>query len=277
MIEIPEALVISKQLNTELSGKVIVGASAGMHPHKFTWYSGEPGEYNSKLTGRTVKKAYNHAARIFVELDNGMALVFGEGTRFALHHFGTKRPVKWQLLVDFENDLSLSVSIQMYGFILLEHKDGITNKYIVDSVEIPSPLDKDFDFEYFKQLYDKFQNTKMSTKEFLAAGQRIPGLGNGVLHDILFNARLHTKQKLRDYSERDLDTLYNSIINTLQEMVDGGGRDTEKGLYGESGGYKTKMSKYTVGKACPVCGHIIEKQSYMGGSIYFCPGCQKVQ
>jgi len=34
--------------------------------------------------------------------------------------------------------------------------------------------------------------------------------------------------------------------------------------------------RFTEGlKACLNCGSIIQKQAYMGGSIYFCPGCQK--
>ncbi|MBN2736855.1 MAG: hypothetical protein JXR70_07745 [Spirochaetales bacterium] len=28
-------------------------------------------------------------------------------------------------------------------------------------------------------------------------------------------------------------------------------------------------------KPCPVCGHLIEKANYMGGSIYFCAACQR--
>ncbi len=59
------------------------------------------------------------------------------------------------------------------------------------------------------------------------------------------------------------------------DMARQGGRDTEKDLFGNFGGYITLMSKNTVGKACPVCGGLIQKQAYMGGSIYFCPSCQK--
>lgn len=44
----------------------------------------------------------------------------------------------------------------------------------------------------------------------------------------------------------------------------------------KASGYKTKLSKNTVDKPCPVCGNIIKKEAYMGGSIYFCPTCQKL-
>jgi formamidopyrimidine-DNA glycosylase len=109
----------------------------------------------------------------------------------------------------------------------------------------------------------------------LATEQRIPGLGNGVLQDILFNAKVHPKRKLKDISDYEINNIYKSIIKTIKDMDTKGGRDTEKNLFGEPGGYKTILSKNTVGKPCTVCGTLIKKEAYMGGSIYYCPECQK--
>lgn len=275
MIELPEALVLSEQLNNEIGGKIIVNAVAGRHPHKFAWFSGAPEDYCEKLTGRKIINIYPKSSRIFIELDDGMALVFGEGTRIRRLAPGVKRPIKHQLLIDFMDDSSIIVTIQMYGFILLENIKSITNKYVVSSMENPSPYSEDFNKEYFDKLLDECKGSNLSTKAFLATEQRIPGLGNGVLQDILFNARLHPRLKLKDFNDEDADNLYNSIKITLDEMGDKGGRDTEKDLYGSPGAYKSIMSKYTVGTPCPSCGELIEKQSYMGGSIYVCPSCQR--
>ncbi len=110
----------------------------------------------------------------------------------------------------------------------------------------------------------------------LATNQRIPGLGNGVLQDILFNAGIHPKRKEETFAESDLEILFNSIKSTLSEMTVKGGRDSEKDLFGLTGGYRTKAGKYTAGKHCPKCAGIIKKETYMGGSIYYCPGCQEL-
>ena len=115
---------------------------------------------------------------------------------------------------------------------------------------------------------------KLSVKAFLATEQRIPGLGNGVLQDILFNAKLNPRRKIGELSDSEIVGLFLSVKNTLKEMTAMGGRDTEKDLFGSDGGYKTKASKFTVGAACPVCSREIVKESYMGGSVYYCPGCQ---
>jgi formamidopyrimidine-DNA glycosylase len=117
---------------------------------------------------------------------------------------------------------------------------------------------------------------KLSIKAFLATQQRIPGLGNGVLQDILYNAKIHPKQKVISSSKKQQLNLYDSIKHTLQEMVDKNGRDTEKDLFSEKGGYATKMNKNTVGKTCDICESTILKASYLGGNIYFCSGCQKL-
>jgi formamidopyrimidine-DNA glycosylase len=101
-------------------------------------------------------------------------------------------------------------------------------------------------------------------------------LGNGVLQDILFNAKIHPKLKVSMLGDADRKRLFQSLKSTLKEMSEQGGRDTEKDLFGQPGGYKTKLSQNTVNQPCPVCGGVIVKQPYMGGSIYFCMGCQKI-
>ena len=58
-------------------------------------------------------------------------------------------------------------------------------------------------------------------------------------------------------------------------MIKDGGRDAEKDIYGNPGGYKTILSRLTYKSPCPRCGGTIIKESYMGGSVYYCPSCQK--
>ncbi|MDF2870055.1 MAG: Formamidopyrimidine-DNA glycolase, binding, partial [Anaerocolumna sp.] len=56
---------------------------------------------------------------------------------------------------------------------------------------------------------------------------------------------------------------------------EGGGRDTEKDLYGNPGGYITYMSKNTYGEPCTKCGYQIRKENFLGGTVYYCEHCQK--
>jgi formamidopyrimidine-DNA glycosylase len=137
----------------------------------------------------------------------------------------------------------------------------------------PSPLSEAFDRAYFDSLFD--ENTgDLSAKAFLATEQRIPGLGNGVLQDILWTAKIHPKQKMACLSRKEISQMYRAVKSVLQKMTDQGGRDTERDLFGCPGGYQTILSKNTVAKPCPVCGTIIRKEPYLGGSIYVCEDCQ---
>ena len=56
---------------------------------------------------------------------------------------------------------------------------------------------------YFYQIISPSDAQKLSLKALLATKQRIPGLGNGVLQDILFNAKMHPKRKVNRLSEDD--------------------------------------------------------------------------
>ena len=58
MIEAPEALILSEQLNQTIKGKRISFVSAGYTPHKFVWYYGDPAGYSEKLLHKTVGEVF---------------------------------------------------------------------------------------------------------------------------------------------------------------------------------------------------------------------------
>ena len=137
------------------------------------------------------------------------------------------------------------------------------------------PGTEDFDYAYFQELKKEASGT-LSMKAFLATEQRIPGLGNGVLQDILLQAGLHPKKKVGTVPESRWKQVYQAVTDTLEKMTAAGGRSTEKDLFGKPGRYPVMLSKNTVGKACPYCGTLIQKASYLGGTVYFCSRCQEL-
>jgi len=275
MLEIPEATVMAGQINDTLTGKRIVGIITAHSPHKFAWFSGQPEEYQGWLIGQTIDGA--SALGGMVEIQAGrVRLLFGDGVNLRFHSEGDKRPAKHQLLMDFEDGTALSASVQMYGGLWCFPEGTFQNPYYQAAVGKPSPLEREFDRVYFDTLLAAPEAGKMSAKAWLATEQRIPGLGNGVLQDILYNALIHPKRKIGSLDEGEKETLFRAIKDTLADMAVNGGRDTEKDLFGKAGGYKTKASKLTAGSTCPVCGGIIRRESYLGGSIYYCDRCQKI-
>ena len=273
MIEIPEAFVLARQLTTVLSGKVIRSAVAAQSPHAFAWYSGDPADYASRLSGKSLGAAVSRGGMVEMEVED-VALLFTDGINLRYHSSADQQPCKHQLLVEFEDATSLSATVAMYGGLWCFSHGSNDNPYYLAAHDKPSPLTDEFNDPYFSGLFLP-EHDKLSLKAFLATQQRIPGLGNGVLQDILYRASLHPKRKVNSLKAGDKEILFKAVKDVLSDMAQSGGRDTERDLFGNPGGYGTCMSKNTVGKACPACGSLIQKQAYLGGSIYFCPGCQK--
>ena len=272
MIELPESISLSKQLNEIVKGKTIQGVIANASPHKFAWLSGDSVAYNALLQGKVVGESRGVGGKVEIEAGDAR-IVLAEGINLRYIAAGETLPRKHQLLIEFSDGSALVCSVQMYGGLWAFKEGTFDNEYYLVAKQKPSPLSDVFDWNAFEDLAT--ENVKKSAKAFLATEQRIPGLGNGILQDILFNARVNPKTKVGLLSEPELKTLFDSVKTTLRQMADRGGRDTETDLFGNPGGYQTLMSKNGLNKPCSGCGGEIVKKAYMGGSVYYCPACQQ--
>lgn len=272
MIELPEALARAAELDKTIAGKTVAKVYPPSSPHKFCWFNGEPEAYDRQLRGREVQKAEGFG--IFVELrfSGDFGLCFNDGVNVRLLEPSAGLPEKYQLRIDFTDSWVLIFMVAMYGGILC-YEHTCDNEYYVLSKERLSPLADEFDEDYFRGLLAGVK-PGISAKAFLAAEQRIPGLGNGVLQDILFRAGIHPKKKTGKLTTEETERLFGSVKGVLAEMSRLGGRDTEKDIGGSPGKYPTVMSKNTYRNPCPICKGEIVKTAYLGGSVYYCPRCQ---
>lgn len=275
MIEIPESTTIAMQLNETVRGKKICRVITNASPHKFAFYHGDPADYNALLAGQVIGDSFGIGAMIEITAGD-RRVVLGDGANLRYYDDSGKTPSKHQLLLELDDESALVCTVQMYGAVLAFMEGTYDNKYYLVVKEKPQPLADAFDRVYFDTLRTEGSD-RISAKAFLATEQRIPGLGNGVLQDILFHAGIHPKRKMGTIREIEFDRLFRSVKDTLAEMTRLGGRDTEKDLFGSAGRYRTLLSKNTVGKPCPVCGADIQKTSYLGGAVYWCPMCQPLK
>jgi formamidopyrimidine-DNA glycosylase len=273
VIELPEAATLAAQSATALTGRTITAAEANHSPHAFTGFFGEPAHYPDMLVGQTITGARAWSGHVQIEADE-LRIVVTEGATPVLYSVGEKLPAKHQLRVDLDDGSSLVVSVAMYGGIQVFHDGENDNPYYALAMAKPSPLTDTFTSRYFADLLADDAASTLSAKAFLATQQRIPGLGNGVLHDIVWNARINPRRKVATLSDDERATLYASVTTTLAEMTAGGGRDTERTLFGHPGGYATVMSRKTLELPCPRCAGRRVKEAYMGGAVYYCPTCQ---
>lgn len=273
MLELPESYTIANQINEYLKGKIISYVEILHTPHKFAFMPCDKGNFAECLEGQIIESTIHRGGMLEIDTEDGM-LLLSDGAYPKYYEDKKKFPKNHQLAIYFDDDTALFVSIQMYGFLMAYPKGECTEGYYSSSCTKPSPLSDDFTYDYFKGLYPA-GGKKLSAKAFLATEQRIPGLGNGVLQDILWDAGIDPRYDMTKATEEDFQALYTSVRKILKEMCEAGGRNTEKTLFGEKGGYICQLSKNSLHEPCMRCGYEIHKAAYMGGTVYFCERCQK--
>lgn len=276
MFELPEYIIIAKQMNETIAGKRIATGTLGNSPHKFVWYNRKPNEFAALIKGKTIGRAHVKGRWLFLPVEPGYVLVFGEcGGRILFHASTEEIPKKNHLTILFDDQTALSAMTQMWGAMeLYEKGQELKRKYICDMR--PTPVDTEFTLPYFMDLVDECTKAeRRSVKGILTQEQLIPGLGNSIAQDIMYVARLHPKHPLEALNKQQKQKLYKAITGTVEEAIGLGGREDEYDLLGDPGGYSRIMCRESVGTACPRCGAAIEKMHYLGGACYYCPGCQE--
>ncbi|MDR2686481.1 MAG: endonuclease VIII [Oscillospiraceae bacterium] len=277
MIELPEAQTLARQMNEAFTGKTIAKVEALQTPHGFAFFRGDPQGYPAALEGRKVTGAAAHGGRPELLFEGGLRLCLNDGVNMHYLAPGEKPPAKHQFLMEFDDGCCMACTVQMYGFfgLYFTEEEILGDFYYRVAVELPSPLSDAFDLAYFDSLRANAEGgEKLSAKAFLATQQRIPGLGNGVLQDILWRAGIHPKRKLKTLARGEWEGLFLCVKESLAEMTAQGGRNTEKDLHGQPGGYASVLNAKTLALPCPACGGAISRAAYLGGNVYFCAACQ---
>jgi formamidopyrimidine-DNA glycosylase len=275
MFELPEMVTLAGQMNEALKGKTIQRGQLGNSPHKFVWYNRSHDEFEELTQGKRVGEARAKGRWLFLPLLPGYVLLLGEcGGKVLYHTPGAKLPKKYHLYLTFEDGSSFTVTTQMWGAMELYEKGAEQNREYVKDMRT-TPIEPGFTFDYFSALVDEvLGGKKQSVKGLLTQDQTTPGLGNAISQDILFRARLHPRHSLDELSTDQRKALYQAIVDTVNEVIEKGGRYDETDLYNHPGEYVRIMDKNALARPCPGCGGEVEKIQYLGGACYLCQNCQ---
>ncbi len=276
MFELPELVVLAKQINETLKGKKIRKGSLGNSPHKFLWYNRTHEEFAGLTRWKTLGEAYARGRWLFLPLEPGYVLLIGEcGGKVLYHPPGSKVPKKYHLHLTFEDDSFLTAMTQMWGAMELYEQGEECKRKLIKEMKT-TPTQPEFTYDYFSALVDECaREKKRSAKGLLTQDQIIPGLGNSIAQDILFQAGLHPRHSIGDLSASERRALYDAIVDTVHRVMEKGGRYDEYDLHGNRGKYVRMMDKNAADRPCPGCGGKVEKIQYLGGRCYICPACQK--
>jgi len=271
MPELPEITVIARQMNQEISGKLVKSVRV-KQPKNLNM---PVGQFTKNIIGKTVKNVTCKGKWLFLNLNCDRSLLINLGMGAELLHFEPKQglPENTQFKLTFSDKSGFTVHFWWFGCIHLVQKDNLTKHKLTANLGI-SPVDKDFTFDHFKKLLAKKKGT---LKSFVLDQKNLAGIGNVYAQDILFKAKLHPNRKIPSLSEREKSALFKAIHEILNSSIKLGGAYFELNFYGKRGGFTSDrfLIGYKTGKPCPECGTTIEKIRTGNTASYICPNCQK--
>ena len=274
-IELPEAIILARQMDEALKGKRIKSYSLKDHErlHRIGFINKNLVEFNW-LVGRTVEGATSRGNTVMVRMDSGMNLLLAPEYGGVIQLTDGDREVpNFHLRIDFIDGSVLTIRLTSMGCIYASHDFELKNVYVYkrDFSGRPSPGHPELTFESFRKLMSKDTQLKP-----LLVGRDavVVGLSNSALQDILYRARINPRRKASSLNVDEARALYDAINLLVEDRLRHGGKDEFVDLYGRRGRYAPMMGPNMRESYCPRCGSKIEKISLGGGQVYHCPGCQ---
>jgi formamidopyrimidine-DNA glycosylase len=271
--ELPEVIKISGQLNLALNSKVLKKVHLSDKVDSLI-KDGFLNLHKVDISNMAVESVYPKGKCIFIKLKPNMLLLLGlETTGKLLYHKNeSSLPDKYHVKFEFDDGSYLTEHVVGWGWAKAVQEDKLHLEKYPGELGI-SPLDDKFSLEILNSILDELANKQI--KFVILQQDRIAGIGNGYLQDILFHAKIHPKRKAGDLNPIERKILYKSILDVMTKATEQGGCDTEFDLFSEPGSYVRLMDRRIKDQPCPTCKTHIVKINVGGSSCYVCPNCQK--
>ncbi len=266
MPELPEIACRAREMHEMLVGKTIAGIEV-LQPKCLNV---DAATFADALSGARLLAVTHRGKWIFVETSRGWLLLnLGMGGEI-LAVTRASMPDKWRLAVDFDDGTCLAINFWWFGY--AHHVPGGA----LDSHAMTAKLGPNADRLSREELHQLLRGRRGRIKAFLLDQERIAGIGNAYVHDILFLAGLHPLRSIDTLSTAEVDRLFAAIRQGLLPSIDKGGAFYEVGLQGQKGGFTMQdiLIGYKEDQPCPVCGTAIVKIRTGSTSSFVCPGCQ---
>jgi formamidopyrimidine-DNA glycosylase len=267
MPELPEVASRAREMNRELAGRTISEIEVLQPkclnvPRK---------RFETALTGAKLRGTTYHGKWLFTETSKGYLLVnMGMGGELLLVD-RKNMPEKWRIAFHFRDGSTLAVNFWWFGY---THYAPTLSKHKMSAKLGPNAID--LKLGEFREL---LAGRRGGVKSFLLNQERIAGIGNAYIHDILFLAGLHPLRTIDSLSDDEVEALWEGIQKGLKPSLRKRGAFYERDLHGRKGGFKFEdiLVGYREGQPCPVCGGKIVKIKTGSTSSFICPKCQSLK
>lgn len=274
MAELPELVVIARQIAEKFEGKRIEKAEA-RQPKCLNL---PQADFEQGLTGAAVSGVTSRGKWLRLDLDNGRSLLvnFGMGAAVRYRAPGEPRPEKHQLRLEMDDGSALTVRFSWFGHLHLVPTDELFAHRPTAGLG-PDALSPEVTPDFLAGLCRR--SPTVAIRRLLLDQKRVSGIGNGYVHDILFEARINPARPAGDLSPAETARLHAAIGTVLRRAAEMGGMDQD--LYGQSpnGGDPEAWGVFMLvgwkeGRPCPACGTPITKARVGSLAVFLCEKCQ---
>lgn len=276
-IELPEARILSNQLDTSLKGKTIRSFELQDVDRmmQIGFINKNLSDFDS-ISGKIVLGSVSRGNTIRVQLSESMNLLIAPEYGGVITYLskGSKVP-NYHLKLEFDDESFLTVRITSMGVIYAVHNQNLSQHYMYkrDFNRGVSPDEPSFSWEWFK---DSIGSENKQLKPLLVGKDAyIIGVSNATFQDIIYRACIHPKRKASSLSEKELKELFEAIKIVINERLIKRGKTQFKDIFGVHGSYVAAMGPNMKELNCSRCGTAIQKLAHGGGHVYLCPNCQQ--
>lgn len=267
MAELPEIIILARQMDDHLVGRVLTDFSLGQPK----CLNAPAEEYETGLIGRELGRVRPLGKWLVLEFDgDGPRLLINPGMGMDLVRLG--RPLEKDPQFKFLfSDTGFTVRFWWFGYVRLAQPGQ--ERAVAGNLG-PAPLSDEFTPECLAELIAARPNRGL--KAMLMDQKTLAGIGNVYAQDICFRIRAHPKTKLGRLSREQRQGLHAAIEDTLRAAIDLGISDFELDYNGRRGtwGKEALLVGYRTGLPCPECGTAVEKIKTGSTHHYICPRCQ---
>lgn len=267
MPEYPDIIVYREGLERRIRGERLTGIRL-MNPFLLRSVIPRPEE----VTGRTIVGVHAVGKRIAIEAEGSFYLVLHLMIAGRLHWkpSGSAVPKKiGHAAFDFSPGTLLFTEAGTKKRASLHILQG------VDALKSVDPGGMDVFEGGLEEFSARLRKENHTVKRSLTDPRLFSGIGNAYSDEILHRARLSPLKLTQKLSRQEIESLFRSCRDVLQEWTERLRKETGEGFPEKVTAFRPEMAVHGKYKSpCPVCGTPVQRIAYAENECNYCPRCQ---
>lgn len=270
MPELPEVETVRKVLQKKIVNKKIIDVKIYYDKIIKT----DLGKFKKNIMNQTIREIERLGKYLLIRLDDYYLIshLRMEGK----YHFRNKNiPLDKHdhIVFDFHDFTELRYNdVRKFGTMHLKAKSEVYLGEPLAKLGL-EPFDEKFTIDYLKKHF----KSDRAIKNVLLDQERIAGLGNIYVNEVLFMAKIHPETRASLLEDDDILKIKDSTIRVLTKAIELGG-STIRSYYSDdniTGKFQNELQVHQrKDESCFLCKSTIIKIKVGGRGTYLCPKCQ---